>query len=409
MIDVACGVGYGSSILASKAAKVLAFDNDLEAIEYAQEHYAHPRIIFDQADANRMPQIMPCDAAVCFETLEHLKEPSLLLQFSRRSATRLFASVPNEAVFPWRNYEFHHRHYTRYQFERLLNGAGWAVTGWYGQKDKDSEVEPDIEGRTLVVTAEAVEPFEAKTTSQPSVGTVPRHVAILGLGPSLDAYVDMVKRLGNRRNLADEVWGINALGDVLNCDRIFHMDDVRVQEARAAAKPDSNIAAMIGWMKKHPGPIYTSIPHPDYPGTVAYPLQDVINSCGMAYFNSTCAYAVAYAVHIGVKEISLWGCDFTYPNAHQAEKGRACVEFHLGIAKARGIAIGFPIQSTIMDACAPVTERIYGYDMVHLSIEDDENGLSKVTMTPRDEIPTAAEIEDRYDHNKHPNNLVNQR
>jgi hypothetical protein len=48
----------------------------------------------------------------------------------------------------------------------------------------------------------------------------------------------------------------------------------------------------------------------------------VINSCGIAYFNNTAAYAVAYAVHIGVKKITLFGCDYTYPNAHDAEKGR---------------------------------------------------------------------------------------
>jgi hypothetical protein len=62
----------------------------------------------------------------------------------------------------------------------------------------------------------------------------------------------------------------------------------------------------------------------------------VINSCGMAYLNNTGACAVAYAVHIGVKKISLFGCDYTYPNVHDAEKGRACLEFHLGIAKAAG-------------------------------------------------------------------------
>jgi hypothetical protein len=76
----------------------------------------------------------------------------------------------------------------------------------------------------------------------------------------------------------------------------------------------------------------------------------VINSCGIAYFNNTAAYAVAYAVHIGVKKISMYGCDYTYPNAHDAEKGRACTEFHLGIAKARGIRIGLTDKTSLMDA-----------------------------------------------------------
>jgi hypothetical protein len=32
---------------------------------------------------------------------------------------------------------------------------------------------------------------------------------------------------------------------VLVCDRVFHMDDIAVQEIRAAANPDGNIAAML--------------------------------------------------------------------------------------------------------------------------------------------------------------------
>jgi hypothetical protein len=234
---------------------------------------------------------------------------------------------------------------------------------------------------------------------------VPGHVCILGLGPSLEAFVDYVKRLGGRHAFCDEVWGINAVAGVIQCDRVWHMDDVRIQEIRAAARPDSNIARMLEWMRRHPGPIYTSRSHPDYPGLVEFPLEDVINSCGWAYFNSTAAYAVAYAVHIGVKKISLWGADFSYANSHDAEKGRGCVEFHLGIAAERGIEIGFPAQSSLMDANAPISERLYGYDTVDL-LFDDSGDRYRVEKRPHDRLPTADEIEARYDHSKHPNRLV---
>lgn len=235
----------------------------------------------------------------------------------------------------------------------------------------------------------------------------PDHVVLLGLGPSLECYLDVVKRMGSRRAFADEVWAINALGDIVQCDRVFHMDDVRVQEARAAAAPASNIAAMLPWLKAHPGPIYTSIPHPDYPGTVAYPLEDVINELGCSgYFNSTAAYAVALAVAIGVKKITLFGFDFTYPNAHQAEAGRACVEYYLGMAQARGILIGLPNTTSLMDGCLTATDRFYGFDGASISQERDDFGQVRLTFTPRP-LPTAAEIEARYDHSQHPNPLVN--
>ena len=63
----------------------------------------------------------------------------------------------------------------------------------------------------------------------------PEHVSIVGLGPSCATFFELTRRLGGVSAWCDEVWGINAIGDVLKCDRIFHMDDVRVQEIRAAA------------------------------------------------------------------------------------------------------------------------------------------------------------------------------
>lgn len=234
----------------------------------------------------------------------------------------------------------------------------------------------------------------------------PRHVVLLGLGPSLEAYVDVVKRMGARRAFADEVWAINAAADVIQCDRVFHMDDVRVQEARAAAAPDSNIAAMLTWLKTHPGPVYTSAPHPDYPGMIPYPLEAVMNALqAPGYFNSTAAYAVAYAVAIGVEQITPFGFDFTYPNAHQAEQGRACVEFYLGMAKARGIRIGLPNTTTLMDGCTVRGARFYGYDGFDIASDYGDDEQVALTFTPR-ALPTAAEIEARYDHSKHPNPLV---
>jgi len=233
----------------------------------------------------------------------------------------------------------------------------------------------------------------------------PEHVAIVGLGPSAAQYENIVKRLGARKRFADELWVINGLGDVLRADRVWHMDDVRVQELRAKERPDSNIAAMLGWMRTYQGPIYTSFAHPDYPALVEFPLEAVANSTGYAYFNSTAAYAVAYAVHIGVKKLSVFGFDFTYPNAHHAEKGRACVEFWLGMAAARGIKIAVPRESSLLDACHPYAERLYGYDAVAVTITDKPGGGFAFAFAEK-ALPSAAEVELAYDHEAHPNALM---
>ncbi len=423
VLDVACGVGYGAWILANAGHLVTAIDRDREAIEWGREHFDHPNITWQCADAETVAGYKPgaFHAVTCFETIEHLADPLPLLKILRVVSPKLLASVPNETFFPFRNYKFHHRHYTEAEFLALLAEAGFAVDLVRHQADSESEV-GTTPGRTLVASALALprdavlarEPapsaagVPAYCNAAPPIERVPEHVVILGLGPSLEAFVDLTKRLGGRSAFCDEVWGINAVADVIQCDRVFHMDDVRIQERRAAAHPDSNIARMLAWLKRHPGPVYTSRAHPEYPGLVDYPLQEVIRSCGFAYFNSTAAYAVAYAVHIGVKKIGLFGFDFTYSDSHKAEKGRACVEFHLGIAKARGVELGFPGNTSLMDACAPFEERIYGYDT--LDVEMDGGGDDPVTVMftpkPEDRWATAAEIEARYDHGKHPNRLV---
>lgn len=233
------------------------------------------------------------------------------------------------------------------------------------------------------------------------------HVAVLGLGPSVNQYLHLTKSWGGRKAFCDEVWGINALGGVFECDRIFHMDDVRIQEIRAKARPKSNIARMLEWLKTTKVPVVTSIPHPDYPSTVAFPLAEVLQKYEYAYFNSTAAYAIAYAMHIGVKQITCFGMDYTYADAHQAEKGRACVEFWLGQAVAQGIHIAVPKTTSLMDACEAQGKRFYGYDCVQLELDRDlKTNEVSINMVPRDKLPTADEIEAEYDHSAHPNPLV---
>jgi SAM-dependent methyltransferase len=422
VIDAGCGIGYGSRILADAGCFVTAFDVSEEAIGYAKAHYLnreHDHIAFLVRDAEtwQPDDGMTFDAAVCFEIIEHLWDPAPLLRALRHAAPMLLASVPNEEVFPYQNHAYHYRHYTSGEFQTLLEACGWEVVEWHGQTGKESGVEENINGRTLIAVCQrragkpevrepaAVDLGGGRERSIPSVA--PEHVAILALGPSVGSYLEFTKRLGGRDKFCDEVWGINAIGNVFECDRVFHMDDVRIQEIRAQASPQGNIAAMLPWLRRHPGPVYTSRPHPDYPGLVAYPLEEVVRDTGYAYMNSTAAHAVAFAVYLRVKKITLFGMDFTYEHSHHAEKGRACVEFWLGIAAARGIQISIPQKSSLMDGCEPPRERLYGYDTVDVKIARDSDGRHAVSFTERDgPLPSAEEIEKRYDHTLHPNPLI---
>ena len=398
VIDFACGVGYGTRIMADAGHFACGYDIDRESIEYAATHYiSGMQTDYRVGNGNAPGELGDYDAAVCLETIEHLQDPRPLLKALRVSAPLLIASAPNEDVMPYefapgQVYAFHHRHYTKHEFNALLQECGWFVTEWHGQEGDESEVEPNVAGRTLIAVAQR--------EALPDEVEPGKHIAILGLGPSLDQYLEITKRQGGRSKFCDATWAINALGDIFACDLVFHMDDIRIQEIRAAAAPASNIAAMVRWIKTSKVPVVTSRAHPDYPAMVEFPLEDVLNHLGHDYFNNTAAYAVAFAIHTGVTQISLFGMDYTYPNAHDAERGRACVEFWLGQAHARGIKINLPKTTTLMDSMYPRASRLYGYDTLDIGFNMQDDGTLKLDFVPRETLPTAPEIEKNYDHSR---------
>jgi hypothetical protein len=210
----------------------------------------------------------------------------------------------------------------------------------------------------------------------------PRSVAIVAMGSSFRTYIQAVVNSGSRHRVADEVWAVNSIGAAVKHDRMFLMDDIEKKlRPLARARPDTMPGGLFEWLATHPGPIYTPVAYPEFPGTVAYPLEDVLNGVGIPYLNTTVAYALAYAIHLDVKHIGLYGCDFTYPDRHVAESGRACVEFLLGIAGSQGRQLVIASDSTLFDACVPREKRFYGYaDDVHVALDKSEPQRLRVTF-----------------------------
>jgi hypothetical protein len=82
------------------------------------------------------------------------------------------------------------------------------------------------------------------------------------------------------------------------------------------------------------------------------------------------------------------------------------VEFWLGVAAARGTKLAIPHRSSLMDSCVPKADKLYGYDTVHVGLDRGPDGRIVVGFTERATLPTAEEIERRYDHSRHPSLLV---
>lgn len=233
---------------------------------------------------------------------------------------------------------------------------------------------------------------------------VPTRVAIVALGPSSMNYIREVDAAGDRYKLYDETWTFNTYASVIESDRLFHMDDVRVQEIRARGG-NKRVANMLEALKRYPGPIYTSFPEPEYPSMVRYPIAEVLSKYDSAYFTTTPPYALAYAGYIGVKEVMLYGCDYTWEGIAGSEAGRAGMEFWVGMLKALGMRINIHPESSLCDARHNSVEdiRLYGYDRARVSLEQRENGKGErrgVLVMRERTLPTAQEIEERYTHRK---------
>jgi len=395
VVDAGCGIGYGSWVMAEAGCSVLAVDKDEEAIAFAREHYAHDLVEHVQEDLQKFQRV-PYDAAVCFEAVEHLPNPGIFLKKLAGVVEHLIVSAPNEDVFPLgAGVKFHHQHYTPEQLEQLLNDAGFEVREWFGQEGLCSqEVEPKVNGRTLI--AVAVRSDSPKGGTHKTLGPLPppppKRIAIVAQGVSKRSYVEKAIMSGGRFEEWDEVWAINSMGGIIQHDRLFHMDNVLLQERRAAVNPE--VRGMLKWLRHHPGPVYTSTAFEDWPGLVEFPLEEVLNTLGVPYLNNTVAYAVAYALFIGVKSIHMFGADYTYPDAHIRESGRACTEFLLGFAAARGVRICVPRDTTLLDATEPMEKQFYGYDGWDLELRRYPTAV-KIVKTPK-ELPSVTEIEERY-------------
>lgn len=103
VLDVACGTGYGSKLMAGAGADVVTgIDNDPEVIRAAVEHLTAAEsetVRFVCGDALRLPvEGGSVDLVASFETIEHLREPDAFICELRRvvSPTGLvLLSTPN--------------------------------------------------------------------------------------------------------------------------------------------------------------------------------------------------------------------------------------------------------------------------------------------------------------------------
>jgi SAM-dependent methyltransferase len=126
VLDLACGVGYGTRLLAERSGQpVLGVDLSPAAIDYARQRYGGPGIEFQVSDALRFRDAQGFASIVSLETVEHLPEPGRFLAAMAtllRPGGTFIASVPTT---PSTDVNPHHLHdFTERSFRAAVSVHG---------------------------------------------------------------------------------------------------------------------------------------------------------------------------------------------------------------------------------------------------------------------------------------------
>jgi SAM-dependent methyltransferase len=122
VVDLACGEGYGSAVLARRAARVTGADANPDAHEHARLRYSAPgvRFVRDLIDSYSER----CDAVVLLQTIEHVEDAASVLAHMKgmlRPGGTAYVSTPNVLTLapegaersgnPWHVHEYRPREY----------------------------------------------------------------------------------------------------------------------------------------------------------------------------------------------------------------------------------------------------------------------------------------------------------
>ena len=127
VIDMACGEGYGSAVLARGAASVVGVDANPEAHEHARLRYRQDNLRFERGLVETNGEAGAYDAAVFLQTIEHVHDPVAVLRHLRGLLAPggvVYVSTPNlltlapagaeKSTNPW-----HLKEYRAHEFDAL--------------------------------------------------------------------------------------------------------------------------------------------------------------------------------------------------------------------------------------------------------------------------------------------------
>lgn len=142
VVDLGCGVGYGSFMLADAGArKVYGVDTDKNAISHAKNHYYHKNITYIVKDAIYTKLVSSvADVIVAFEIIEHIRNPKRFIQEVLRllKPNGIFVlSTPNSQTSFGDN-PYHIKEFTFKELKKLL--STFSRLQFFGQRKVNKKI-----------------------------------------------------------------------------------------------------------------------------------------------------------------------------------------------------------------------------------------------------------------------------
>ena len=262
VLDVACGEGYGSALLAEVAREVVGVDIDGPTIGHARATYAsRPNLRFVEGSAARLPlDDASVDVVVSFETIEHLDavdQPRMLVEFARVLVDDgiVVLSAPNRPEYSeGRGYvnPYHRHEHDRAELERLLRVC-FPALAWHAQRVwLGSTLWRDGGGQhveVLVGDASRVAPARAPEPMYFLVVGARRESALPAPGPALSLFSDAEEsELRRAAATAAEAIRLDALLKERDAqlDRanahLAHLERLAAERERIVAERDAQLA-----------------------------------------------------------------------------------------------------------------------------------------------------------------------
>lgn len=108
VVDIACGVGYGSYLLSNNPdiTKIIAVDRSQDALDHAAENFTSPKIDFVRSEIQDFTS--DCDTLVSIETIEHIKNVEIYKSMIDRCKPSIFiVSFPDKKSTHFNEFHFH--------------------------------------------------------------------------------------------------------------------------------------------------------------------------------------------------------------------------------------------------------------------------------------------------------------